>query len=128
MGENTPNDCGWGTETTSTFCLCWRSQPRKSRGIEIPTARTLGHNGPPTCPTLRPDVRHAPLTGPELARKVAHLKDANRILRAQLPERLIATPQEQRRLLRFGRKLGQELKELVSIVRYQCNNAGSARL
>ena len=52
----------------------------------------------------------------ELARQVAYLKEENRILRARLPERLVATPQENRRLLRFGRKLGQQLKELISIV------------
>jgi putative transposase len=36
-----------------------------------------------------------------------------------LPNRLVATPQEQRRLLRVGRKLGVQLKELISIVSYQ---------
>lgn len=55
----------------------------------------------------------------DLARQVAYLKEENRILRARLPERLVATSQEKRRLLRFGRKLGQQLKELISIVTYQ---------
>lgn len=34
-------------------------------------------------------------------------------------KRLVATQQERRRLLRFGRKFGQQLKELISIVIYQ---------
>jgi hypothetical protein len=34
------------------------------------------------------------------------VKEENRILRARLPERLVATDQEKRRLLRCGRKLG----------------------
>ncbi len=61
----------------------------------------------------------ASATRQELARQVAYLKEENRILRARLPERLVATPQERRRLLRFGRKLGQQLKDLISIVSYQ---------
>ena len=61
----------------------------------------------------------ASATRQELARQVAYLKEENRILRARLPERLVATPQEKRRLVRCGRKLGQQLKELISIVSYQ---------
>ena len=61
----------------------------------------------------------ASVTRQDLARQVAYLKEENRILRARLPERLVATDQEKRRLLRFGKKLGQQLKELISIVTYQ---------
>ena len=61
----------------------------------------------------------ASATRQDLARQVAYLKEENRILRARLPKRLVATPQEQRRLLRAGRKLGVQLKELISIVSYQ---------
>ncbi len=61
----------------------------------------------------------ASITRQELARQVAYLKEENKILRSRLPERLVATPQEKQRLLRFGRKLGQQLKELISIVTYQ---------
>ena len=61
----------------------------------------------------------ASVTRQDLARQVAYLKEENRILRARLPERLVATPQEKRRLLRFGKKLGQQLMELISIVSYQ---------
>jgi putative transposase len=61
----------------------------------------------------------ASVTRQELARQVAYLKEENRILRARLPERLTATDQEKRRLLRCGRKLGVQLKELISIVSYQ---------
>lgn len=61
----------------------------------------------------------ASLTRQELARQVAYLREENRILRARLPERLVATDHEKRRLLRCGRKLGSKLKELISIVSYQ---------
>jgi putative transposase len=61
----------------------------------------------------------ASVTRQELARQVAYLKEENRILRARLPERLVATEQEKRRLIRCGRKLGVQLKELISIVSYQ---------
>ena len=58
-------------------------------------------------------------TRQELARQVAYLKEENRILRARLPERIVATPQEKKRLLRAGRRLGVQLKELMSFVSYQ---------
>ena len=58
-------------------------------------------------------------TRQELARQVAYLKEENRILRARLPERLVATVQEKRRLLKFGRRLGVQLRNLISIVTYQ---------
>lgn len=41
------------------------------------------------------------------------------MLRARLPQRLVATPQEKRRLLKVGRKLGVQLRDLISIVSYQ---------
>ena len=61
----------------------------------------------------------ASVTRQELARQVAYLKEENKILRARLPQRLVATPQEKRRLLKFGRKLGVQLRDLISIVSYQ---------
>lgn len=61
----------------------------------------------------------ASVTRQDLARQVACIKEENRILRARLPEQLVATDQEKWRLLRFGKKLGQQLKELISIVTYQ---------
>jgi len=61
----------------------------------------------------------ASATRQELARQVAYLKEENRILRARLPDRIVATPQEKKRLLRAGRRLGVQLKELMSFVSYQ---------
>lgn len=61
----------------------------------------------------------ASATRQELARQVAYLKEENRILRARLPERVVATPQERKRLIRVGRRLGVQLKELMSFVCYQ---------
>ena len=58
----------------------------------------------------------ASVTRQELARQVTYRRKENKILRARLPERLVATPQEKRRLLKFGRKLGVQLRDLISIV------------
>ncbi|MFM7168413.1 MAG: hypothetical protein ACKO3T_24470 [Planctomycetaceae bacterium] len=64
----------------------------------------------------------------ELARQVACLKEENRILRARLPERLVATPAEKRRLLKFGRNPGVQLRDLISIVSYaRVRDAGQRR-
>ncbi|QDT33926.1 integrase core domain-containing protein [Thalassoglobus polymorphus] len=61
----------------------------------------------------------ASVTRQELARQVAYLKEENRILRARLPERIVTTPQERARLLKVGRKLGTQLRELMSIASYE---------
>lgn len=61
----------------------------------------------------------ASATRQELARQVAYLKEENRVLRERLPKRLVATDKEKRRLIRVGRKLGVQLKELTSFVSYQ---------
>jgi hypothetical protein len=44
----------------------------------------------------------------DLARQVAYLKEENRILRARLPEKLVTTEKERTRLMKVGRKLGDE--------------------
>ena len=61
----------------------------------------------------------ASVTRQELARQVAYLKEENRILRARLPKRIVTTPQERTRLLKVGRKLGTQLRELMSIASYE---------
>jgi putative transposase len=61
----------------------------------------------------------ASVTRQDLARQVAYLKAENKILWARLPDQIMTTPQERRTLLRYGRKLGQQLKELMTIVSYQ---------
>jgi putative transposase len=48
----------------------------------------------------------ASATRQELARQVAYLKEENRILRARLPERIVTTFAERRRLVRAGRRWG----------------------
>src|SRR6185312_2931266 len=60
----------------------------------------------------------ASLTRQELARQVAYLKEENRILRSKLPAQVRVTEKERLRLVRVGRKLGIQLKELISIVAY----------
>jgi putative transposase len=58
----------------------------------------------------------ASLTRQELARQVQFLKTENRILRSKLPARITVTPEERRRLITAGRKLGTALRELITIV------------
>ena len=58
------------------------------------------------------------MTRQDLARQVADLKEENRILRSKLPKVVTVTESERKRLLKFGRKLGSQLKELISIVCY----------
>ena len=60
----------------------------------------------------------ASATRQELARQVAYLKEENRILRSRLPGQISVTAKERQRLIRVGRKLGAQLKELISIVTY----------
>jgi hypothetical protein len=55
----------------------------------------------------------ASATRQELARQVAYLKEENRILRARLPKRITVTPDERRRLLKAGKKLGAAVKDLI---------------
>ena len=61
----------------------------------------------------------ASVTRQDLARQVVYLKEENRILRARLPQRLVATPQERQRLLRLGRRLGPQLQAPLCFVCYQ---------
>ena len=58
------------------------------------------------------------VTRQELARQVAYLKEENRVLRERLPKRITTTEKERRRLLNAGRKLGPQLKQLMTIVSY----------
>lgn len=60
----------------------------------------------------------ASATRQDLARQVSYLKEENRLLRARLPKKIVATDKEKRRLLRAGKKLGKQLKELMSLVSY----------
>ena len=55
-------------------------------------------------------------TDRELARQVQYLKEENRVLRSRLPERITVTPQERRRLIKYGKGLGAAIKELITIV------------
>ncbi len=59
------------------------------------------------------------LTQQELARQVFYLKEENKVLRERLPDRISTTETERKRLIRAGKKLGPQLKDLMSIVTYQ---------
>ncbi len=60
----------------------------------------------------------ASLTRQELAQQVTYLRAENRILRSKLPQRIELSNQERRRLVRHGKKLGGQIKELISVVSY----------
>ncbi len=55
----------------------------------------------------------------DLVRQLEYLRVENQILHSKLTKRVTVTPSERRRLLRFGRVLGKELKNCLSIVSYQ---------
>ncbi len=53
----------------------------------------------------------------ELARQVKYLKVENEILRSKLGKRVVVTPSERTRLLKFASKIaGKVLQQIVSIV------------
>ncbi len=58
----------------------------------------------------------ASATDRELAKFVEYLKEENRILRARIPGQIHTKPDERRRLIQFGKALGQSIEELISIV------------
>ncbi|MGD9856398.1 MAG: hypothetical protein AB7U20_15745 [Planctomycetaceae bacterium] len=47
---------------------------------------------------------------------VLRLKTENEILRSKLPKRITVTPDERRKLVRAGKKLGTAIKGLITIV------------
>ena len=56
-------------------------------------------------------------TQKELARQVKYLKVENEILRSRLPKRIVVTPKERNRLIKFAQHLGgKAIRQLVSIV------------
>jgi putative transposase len=58
----------------------------------------------------------AAATDRALDRYVQYLKAENQVLRSKLPKVVKVTPQEHRRLVKFGRPLGPAIKGLISIV------------
>jgi hypothetical protein len=52
----------------------------------------------------------------ELVRQLQFAVVENQILRGKLPKRIAVTPQERRRLLRFGKPLGDAIRQLLTIV------------
>src|SRR5258708_40042925 len=58
----------------------------------------------------------ATATDKTLARYLQYLKAENEVLRAKLPKRISVTPEERRRLLKFGKPLGPAIKDLITIV------------
>lgn len=58
----------------------------------------------------------AAATDRQLVKYIEYLKEENRILRARLPQEIHTRRDERARLLKFGRPVGQAIKELISIV------------
>lgn len=58
----------------------------------------------------------ASATDSQLVRQVRYLKEENKILRARIPGQIHTRPEERARLLKFGRKLGISINELITIV------------
>ena len=54
----------------------------------------------------------------DLVRQIEYLRVENQILRSKLGQRVMVSPSERRRLVRFGRVLGTDLKRCLSIVSY----------
>ena len=53
-----------------------------------------------------------------LVRQIEYLRVENQVLRSKLGQRVQVSPSERRRLVRFGRVLGTDLKRCLSIVNY----------
>jgi hypothetical protein len=58
----------------------------------------------------------ASATDPELAKYVEYLKEENKILRARIPGQIHTRPDERKRLLKLGKRLGRAIEELITIV------------
>jgi putative transposase len=58
----------------------------------------------------------AAATDRKLTRMVEYLKAENRILRDRLPDKIVVTPTEKRRLLRYGAPLGAAIRDLITVV------------
>lgn len=54
----------------------------------------------------------------QLIAQIQYLTIENQILRSKLPRRVSLTPKERRRLIRFGKAVGDELRHLISIVQF----------
>lgn len=54
-------------------------------------------------------------TNSELANYVEYLKHENKILRARLPAQIHTTPAERKTLLKFGKRIGRAIEELITI-------------
>lgn len=52
----------------------------------------------------------------ELVKQIEYLKVENEILRSRLPKNIRTTPAERARLLAYGKRLGDAIKELITIV------------
>ncbi|MEQ9207296.1 MAG: integrase core domain-containing protein [Phycisphaerales bacterium] len=54
----------------------------------------------------------------QLIAQIQYLTIENQILRSKLPKRVSLTSKERRRLIRFGKAVGDELRHLISIVQF----------
>jgi len=59
------------------------------------------------------------MTQENLNKQIEYLKVENEILRKRAGTRILPTPIERRKLIRFGIPLGKEIKTIITIVRYE---------
>lgn len=59
------------------------------------------------------------MTQENLTHQIEYLKVENEILRKRVGKRILPTPIERRKLLRFGIPLGKDIKSIITIVRYE---------
>ena len=52
----------------------------------------------------------------DVVRQLQFVKAENEVLRAHLPERVVVTPRERRRLIRLGKPLGATIQGLITVV------------
>jgi len=78
--------------------------------------RLLYHNSRPALQALFQLLGKAVQS--DLVRQIEYLLTENQILRSKLGQRVQVSPSERRRLIRFGRVLGTDLKRCLSIVSY----------
>ncbi|MBU0534134.1 MAG: hypothetical protein KJ887_05000 [Candidatus Omnitrophica bacterium] len=59
------------------------------------------------------------MTQENLTRQIQYLKVENEILRKRIGRSIRPTPIERRKLVKFGAPLGKDIRNIISIVRYE---------
>ena len=84
--------------------------------IHLPSYQRLPHHSSMKNLYHRLLLLIAGSTQKQLAAQIQYLKAENEVLRARLPKHIRTTAQERSRLIKFGKKLGEAIQEIVTIV------------